>query len=38
MAIPSLVMGEYLENVTKHTDLYSINQVGIVECSGGFFC
>lgn len=26
IAIPSLVMGEFLENVTKHTDLYSIHQ------------
>ncbi len=26
MGIPSLVMGEFLENVTRHTDLYSIHQ------------
>jgi malonate-semialdehyde dehydrogenase (acetylating)/methylmalonate-semialdehyde dehydrogenase len=26
IGIPSLVMGEFLENVTKHTDLYSIHQ------------
>ena len=26
MGIPNLVMGEFLENVTKHTDLYTIHQ------------
>lgn len=26
LGIPSLIMGEFLENVTKHTDLYNIHQ------------